>query len=280
MKPTSIIFLILSIILIATGVGLCFVAENMSTEQEIELYTQSIDENDNNIDRYELENADLSRISLILKKADVNIITNSDETYIELINFSKNTYEFLLNLKTVSVDDTINLLSLLNFAEGGFKFEGLRYFLTPDMYKDKQKVVNIYLKNDNSLKVIDIKIGEGDLKIDNLIPLIDYTISVEKGNTDFYKIRSSSVFNLDIGEGNVKFTDTIIMNANVKINQGDFNLQTKDYIHQTYNLTTTMGKIFYGDDEKYGTFYQDLPIATTKTKVEIGTGDINIKISE
>ena len=276
MKPTSIIFLILSIILIATGVGLCFVAENMSTEQEIELYTQSTDENDNNIDRYELENADLSRISLTLKKANVNIITNSEETYIELVNFSKNTYEFSLNLKTVSVDDTINLLSMLNFAEGGFQFEGLRYFLTPDMYKNKQKSVNIYLKNDNSLKVIDIKIGEGNLMIDNLISRIDYTISIDKGNADFNKTRSGSIFNLDVGEGNVKFTDTIFVEAKVTVNKGDFNFYANNYMHQTFHLTTTLGKIFYGEEEKFGAFFQDLPIASTKTIVDIGTGDIII----
>ena len=280
MKPTSIIFLILSIILIATGVGLCFVAENMSTEQEIELYTQSVDENDNNIDRYELENADLSRISLTLKKANVNIITDSEETYIELVNFSKNTYEFSLNLKTVSVDDTINLLSMLNFAEGGFQFEGLRYFLTPDMYKNKQKSVNIYLKNDNSLKVIDIKIGEGNLVIDNLISRIDYTISINKGNAEFSKTRSGSIFDLDVNEGNVRFYDTIFVEAKVNINKGNFNFYANNYMHQTFNLTTTLGKIFYGEEEKFGAFFQELPIASTKTIVNIGTGDIIISPAE
>lgn len=277
MKPTSIIFLILSIILIATGIGLCFVAENMSSKEEIELYSQSIDEYENSIDRYDLNNAEISRISLILKKADVNIITtNADDSYIELINFSKNTYEFLLNLKTVSVDDTLSLVSLLNFAEGGFKFEGLRYFLTPDMYKDKQKTVNIYLPYENSLKVIDIKIGEGNLKIDNIISRVDYTINIEKGDIDLYRTRSSSVFMLNLGDGNVNLTDTIIINCNAKITNGNLIMNTANYTNQNYELTTSLGNVYFGGENMGGTYSQNLPISATNTLVYIGTGDITI----
>jgi len=280
MKPTSIIFLILSIILIATGVGLCFVAENMSSEQNIELYSQTVDENNNNIERYDLTNTDLSRISLTLSKANVTIINNSEETYVELVNFSKNTYEFLLNLTNVSLDDTINIMSLLNFAEGGFKFEGLRYFLTPDMYKDKPKEVNIYINDQNSLKVIDIDIGEGDLYIENVLGRIDYTLNVDKGNVDLIKSRSSSLFSLKVGKGNVKLFETIITNCNIDIGQGDLNMYTANYMHQTYNLLTSLGDITYGEESKGGSYAQDLPIAATKTTVIIGSGDININAGE
>jgi hypothetical protein len=280
MKPTSIIFLILSIILIATGVGLCFVAENMSSEQNIQLYSESIDENDNNVERYDLTNADLSRISLKLSKVNVNIINNADESYIELVNFSKNTYEFVLNLKTVSIDDTINIMSLLNFAESGFKFEGLRYFLTPDMYKDKPKEVNIYINDLNSLKVIDIDIDEGNLIIKDVVSRIDYTLNVNKGNVDLIKSRSSSVFSLKVGEGDVKLVETIITKCDIDIEKGDLNMYISNYTLQSYNLTAALGNITYGIESKGGTFLQELPIAATKTTAYIGTGDINIRMGE
>lgn len=282
MKPTSIIFLILSIILIAFGIGLCFVAENMSKTQEIDIYSQSVDEFENNVERYDLTMADISRISLTLEKANVNILTNSDsqESYIELINFSKNTYEFSLSLQTVSVDDTVSLLSILNFAEGGFKFEGLRYYLTLDKYKDKQKIVNIYVSETNELKVIDISIGEGNLLIGNIINRIDYTLNIEVGDVELHKIRSSSIFNLNVDRGNAELVETQISNCLIEIGTGDLTMSVANYSNQNYDIITSLGNIYFGEEGKGGAYSQTIPIASTKTIANIGTGDVYITNNE
>lgn len=280
MKPTSIIFLILSIILIAFGIGLCFVAENMSAAQDIELYSTSVDSDGNNVERYELENADISRISLILKNSNVNIISTSEESYIELVNYSKNTYEFSMNLKTVAIDDTVNLMSILNFAEGGFKFEGLRYFFTPDMYKDRQKAINIYIKEENSLKVIDITLGEGNLLIDSITTRIDYTLNIEQGNVEFNKIKSSTIFDLQVGDGDVKFQDTVVLSCNVSIKNGNFYMNVPNYKNQKYEISTALGQIKFGEEIMGGMFTLDIPIALTKTIVDIGAGDAFIDTYE
>ncbi|MCL2517859.1 MAG: DUF4097 domain-containing protein [Oscillospiraceae bacterium] len=277
MKPTSIIFLILSIILIACGFGLCFVANNVSRAQGIPIYAQTFDENNNSIERIDLNVMGITRISLTIKDADVFIINKAEESYIELVNFYKNTYDLKTNSKTIQLDDTINILSLLKFTENGFEFNGLRYYLIPDMYREKKKVVNIYIKEDEEIKIFDIDIKDGNLFMKDFVKRADYTVNVVKGDIYFDTIRTSSMFNLTLNEGKLTFQNCLINVINADINAGYcyFNTLSIDFVD--YNLTTPLGRIYYAGEDKGGTFNQFMPMASTKLNVNVNDGDIYIE---
>ena len=71
MKPTSVIFLIFSIILIASGVGVLFLAQSMADNENIALFSQSVDDDDNLIDTYDYTDDSIGHITLNLRDADI-----------------------------------------------------------------------------------------------------------------------------------------------------------------------------------------------------------------
>lgn len=280
MKPTSIIFLILSVVLIASGLGICFIAKNMAEAQGISLYSQSIDENDNIIDIIDLTNANVTRLSIKLKKGSVNIINHAEKSYIEMVNFAKNTYTYRMNARTVAISDSVEIMSVINFTENGFQFHGLRYYLTPSMYKTKEKIINIYLTTDEEVKVFDVDLSEGNLNMKNFTKRADYSINITKGNAEFEGVRTTSEFHLNVDEGNVVLLNTLISYCNVDINKGDLHFKVPNYKDQGYEIATSIGNIYYADEIIGNIYSHYLPISSTKLTVNIGTGDIYISKSE
>jgi len=253
------------------------VANNVSRAQDIPLYAQTFDENDNSIERIDLNVMGVTRISLTIKDADVYIINKAESSYIELVNFYKNTYDLKTNSKTIQLDDTINILSLLKFTENGFEFNGLRYYLIPDMYREKKKVVNIYIKEEEEVKIFDINITDGDLFMKDFTKRADYTINVGKGDIYLDTIRTNSIFNLSLIEGKLTFQNCIISEINAEVNIGNcyFNSLSLEYL--IFNLTAPLGKIYYAEEDKGEAFYQFFPMATNKLNININSGDIYIE---
>ena len=93
MKPTSIIFIIVTIILACAGVLMCISAENMAKDQGIALFKQEHDGNNNYVETYDdIDEASLKKLVISLKNADINVYGGAEKSRIELINFSDNSY--------------------------------------------------------------------------------------------------------------------------------------------------------------------------------------------
>ena len=129
MKPTSLIFLALSLILLVGGFMVCGVAKSMAKNQGIRIYDQEINKDGDSVYTYNIADDTVTKLALKFSGIDVHIRGSESESYIELKNFDANSYSTTLTGSTVTVDGTVGFMSsLIDMSGGGIRFKGLRYF--------------------------------------------------------------------------------------------------------------------------------------------------------
>ena len=84
MKPTSVIFLIVSVLLACLGVILCMTATSIANEQGIGLFDQVGDGDDNYVHYETFAEEELKKIVVRVSDVKVNVIGGAEESKIEL----------------------------------------------------------------------------------------------------------------------------------------------------------------------------------------------------
>jgi len=280
MRPTSVIFLIFSVILIASGVGVLFLAQSMAESDDIALFAQSLDENDNLVEIYDFTDQSIDRISLTLNGASVNVYGNSEKSYIELINFPKSTYDLSVSSKTINIDNTISLLSLVRIKENGLNFSGLRHYLNTGDYSDKPKTVNIYIKPEEEIKVYNFSISKGDVVIKDITNSADYSISIGSGSIEMSDIESRSTANLSVDSGNVAVNECFIENISILIDSGDIDYTMNSMENQIIDaIVREKGTITVNGKDRGSEYIYESDIDYMAVNAEVKSGNINIEAS-
>lgn len=276
MKPASIIFLVLALVLMACGTGLCFFARDMATRDNVELFTEEV-VGDDTVVRQELSEDNVSRFALTLKNCDVNIYGGAETSYIELINFPQNTYDLTVAAKTVTVDDTIGLLSIFNFTQNGFKFNGLRHYINIGQFiSDSPKSINIYLSSDSEVKVFDIKIDSGNLGLSDLRRRADYTIDIGEGSVTMANVSTTSTCSISIKKGDLSMSSQVMANLTAEVGTGNLDFLISYPSQQNYSLTAALGTITVMDKDCGSTYETSLPIASSSITARTDNGSITV----
>ena len=103
MKPTSVIFLIVSVLLACLGVILCMTATSIANEQGIGLFDQVGDGDDNYIHYETFVEEELKKIVVKVSDVKVNVIGGAEESKIELVNFPNNAYQIQAGRSTLQI---------------------------------------------------------------------------------------------------------------------------------------------------------------------------------
>ena len=129
MRPASVIFLVISVIIMAAGLGLCFFAQNKAEDEGIQLFESETADSGDTVETIDFaeEELEIGRIALTLSNCEVNV-SMSDRSYVELVNFETGHYVRGTSNQTLSIDDTINVRSILGFAQNA-EFKGIRQYL-------------------------------------------------------------------------------------------------------------------------------------------------------
>lgn len=280
MKPTSVIFLILSVVLIAGGAVTCITANKMAVANGIELFFQETDEYSNGIETHEFSETNTNKITLNLKDVNVNVTVNSEMSYIKLTNFSKNTFEYSISNKNLTVDDSINLYSLFQITTGGIGFNGLRHYIFFDRYKDKQKTVDVYIAKGDDIKQFDISVDSGIITISGITNQADFLLNVGDGVINMDNIKIISTVTAEIGNGDFNIdTASISGNIDIKVDKGNINAAIKSNSYRSYHLTTESGIINYFGEPKAKYFDVEPLNRTSSFNAEVKTGNIIIKLT-
>lgn len=209
MKPSSIIFLILSLILIIGGVVTCVIASAMAKGEDTPLFAQVKTPDGDLLYTCEYDPENLSRIELNINKATVNVYA-SDKDKIELLNFTEGSYSRGITNQAYVIDESFNLSQLFIFDQGGFSFNGLRQYFRNFSFKPKPKVVNVYIAAE-SIKSLSITLKEGTVNIDSVALAGDFNLKVTEGNINLKNIQTDSYVKLSgdsctakLEAGNVK----------------------------------------------------------------------------
>jgi len=206
MKPTSIIFIIISVLLACVGILLMVTATNMADTQGISLFTQTGDDDSNFTTVFELDDENAKKIILSLTDVDVKVIGHSKESKIEIVNFPEGTYEYTEGKTSVNLSDGTSITNIIDIDNLKINFNGFRDYLHYFKYKDKPRYVNIYLSDDCMTNVLNISTG-GDVSIESLELNLDYKIKVKEGNVTVDDVKTDSSIVIDsTDDSNINIT--------------------------------------------------------------------------
>ncbi len=302
MKPSSIIFLIISVLVIAAGCILCTIGSNMAAEQDVALFETDIAVIDGDIISTDTFDAsEINKIKMNLDEVHVYVTASeTGESYLELRNFQVGGYDYSIQNKMLLIDNETSLFSLMRIAEGNFSFDGLRHYLTYKAGANTEKSLYIYLADNAALNAFDITVRRGSVTVENLSVTADYNISLRAGDITLRNITTKSTVNLSanmgivtadglscrsgtavVGEGAADlYLTSIPMEIDISVMEGDIEC---GYATQTeYGLmidADAQGSVFYNGEEK-----TERPFAYTASPsaapqiFSAESGDINIFI--
>ena len=281
MKPTSYIFLALSLVLLFCGWFTCSVAESMADAKGIQLFEQSINESGDSVYIYNLTDESLSKLSLTFASVDINIIGSSDNSYVELINFDPYDYSTSRSGGSVNVDGTISgLASFIDSSGGGFRFKGLRYFFAKKP-QSSIKRVNVYISDVSELKSLSLSLKKGSVTFKNIGNSVDYNVNVSNGDVVFENVISDTVINVGINNGDLKVKKTECSTLNVNITKGNVYVDASNYLPEylSYDVKSTNGSIAYNlraiEEES---LMISTPVDIQKCLIKITGTDSNVQL--
>ncbi len=205
MKPASVIFLIVSAVVIAAGLILCSVGANLSKEQDIPLFVSDVSVVDGNLVRsVSVDAASINRVRMHIGDADIHIsASETGESYLEMYNFQVGTYDYSVQNKILLIDSETSIFSLMHIAEGNFRFNGLRHYLTYKSGGSTEKAVFLYLSDDAAINYFDISCDGGNVYVDGLSVSADYGITVKNGSLFIKDTTTASKAKLSVEKGDL-----------------------------------------------------------------------------
>ncbi len=280
MKPTSIIFLILAVIMTAAGVLTCRYAASSAEEQGIALYGESGTEVDGALVFTYEDTQEINRLDLKLHDVDVRIHTNSDVTAIELRGFEANDFDLSLTNKALMLNNYASILSLLRIAESGVSFDGFRHYLKGDLFADEEaeRSVDIYISSDRKLTKYSAELENGDLEINNLRGKTDIELILTgEGSLTMNKVRTTSVIKASVEHGDINCDGINFGSADFDITgEGDFNFIYLNMQARSYQLEAKNGEVINEDTDFGGLPELYIPENPPPLDVYVEKGDIKI----
>lgn len=178
MKPTSIVFLVIAVLLILGGVILCITAENIAETDGYVLFNRT--EDGSSYRQYDFSGKPVTKISLVVEDAEIYIYGGAEKSYIEFFNFREGLYTFSTSGTIIALDEIPDIESLLDFNTT-FSFGGIRQFLVGNKSAGGPRRVNIYLDDlTENLKVIAVDAKNCSVHVDSLDLKCDITVAAEE----------------------------------------------------------------------------------------------------
>ncbi len=278
MKKTSVFFLVFALILIIAGLIIRGCAIKQAEKENIKLFKQELTKENDLVETVVFSPENINKININLNDTDINIIGNSDKCYVELINFNALEYSTYTNNRVLTIENDF-ISTIIGRAEGGnINFNGVRDYLRFEKH-NKDKKINIHLTSDAVIKIFDISIDDGNIKISDISTESDYIISVDKGNVNFNNTPEISLIEAKIKKGNIKLDNCYLTNAKLQVENGNLDFSTPSNLIYNYDIKAETGDIKLNDETHKGV-YVYAPENTTFNgylKATVGVGNISIK---
>lgn len=284
MKPTSLIFLALSIVLLFCGWFTCSMAETMADAQGIEIFEQNKDKKGDIVYVYNLSDAKLSKLDLVFENVNVNIVGSSKDSYVELKNFEPYNYATTRSGSNVTVDGTVSgLTSFIDMSGGGIRFKGLRYFFADKPSASRASSVTIYLSDASDIKTLNISLKKGTVTVKDVYNPIDYNINVSAGNVNIDTVVTESVINMSVSGGEINVTNSECTTINANISGGTVNINSDRYAAEllSYNVKTENSTLNYnGTAIADGQLKITTPTEVQKCLIKIDAKDSSVQLTD
>ncbi len=297
MKPTSVIFLIISVLLVIAGLITVGVANKIAVSEGIVLIENA--DAEDSVLTYDYSSDNVAKIAVNVNSAEINIIGGAAKSYVELVNFFEGTYDLSCQNRILTVSDMSDISTMEGFGSFITGFKGLRSLVNHYNARDLEKVINIYINSAYPINVADCTVENGNVNISSAYHTADYIIDIGTGDLTMVSVETGSKVAAVIKEGgitmdNCRITDFSAdiekgsVNASAKMSNVDADIDEGDFTYYTgeplgvmgYAMTCVAGNITI-NGENYGGYRVEENASTeNKLDVSVGTGNIIITSRE
>ena len=197
MNPTSIIFIIVTVILACAGVLMCISANDMARKEGISLFDQHGDSENNFTQTFDIDEASLKKIVVNLGDVDVNVYGGAEKSHIDLINFTDGSYNLTSSKTQLTLSDIDGISGLINLDTFKINFNGFRNYLNYWKYRGRERTVNLYLDSSTSVIFIDLQTKTGNITLSDVDADCDYKLAAAKGDITLKNISTGSTVTVD-----------------------------------------------------------------------------------
>ena len=274
MKPTSIIFLVLSVILIATGYISMEMATTLAENDGVGLYaSDTLDEDGNRLSTVLYNSNDYDKIEVNVSDATV-YLCKGDEEKVIFKNYTEGSHTEIKSGASYIISDNFSAIDMITSGKFNLTFKGLRHYWHDREILSRPKEVYVYTTENTVLNSIELRLGKGTVKISDYEAAFDVMAYVENGTIEAKNSKAPS-FNLSGASCTVNATDLVserfhsdVDNGIVKMNSCDVNSLTKIRIKETgevgvkvdgseseYNIVAYASKKVFINGNDMGTQY-------------------------
>ena len=233
MKLSSWIFLVISALMIVSGVFLCnYARSNAPSDEAIDGYTTS--EDGQSFLELDYSKQRVATISLNLKGCDVEIRGGSKEAKVELIGFKPNSYIANVTNKTIKVSNQLSIMDYFSLDGSGVAFAGVWRTLLSFMGEQKEETpqVLVYIPADQDIKQFNLTFDNCTVNMVNLTGKTEYSIVSNKSKIDINTL-SASIVDASCDDTEISAVSTTIDHLTYDMAGGSFlasGLVTEDIV--------------------------------------------------
>lgn len=311
MKMSSWIFLVISGLLIISGIFLCnYARDKAPSDAAIDGYTTS--EDGQSFAELDYSEQRISNITLDLSDCNVEVRGGADEAKVELIGFKPNSYIGNVTNKTIKVSNQISIMDYFSLDGSGVSFAGVwrtLLSLTGDQEETEPTVI-VYVPEDQAIKQYNLTFTNCNVSVVNISGKSEINLDATSSTVGLNKISASlldltcddtelSVLNAtadhvtcELGGGNTILRELVTQDIIFSGKEGSVNLIKADFaelemkmtqcelsLETVYNQGSYVRKIEIEDGEVY---LGSLLLGNEDESAEdaVAPGKITIKLEE
>jgi len=260
-KPTSIVFLVVAVLLIIGGMITCSVAKNIAETDGYSLFHET--EDGTSYRQYEFDGKPVTKIDLAVEDAEICIYGDSETSYIELFNFREGLYTFSTSGTIIALDQIPDIESLMDFS-GGFSFGGIRQFFHGKTDTDAKRRVNVYLSAlTDDLKVIAIDAQNCTVSLDSLSTQCDISVNGNSLSITAKDMHTTSALNVTAESAAVTLDNATVNAFTLEAKTGD--IRANAFSFKSFDCTLEEGS---------AAISTLLPLQRYEVNVSAGTGAV------
>lgn len=233
MRPASIIFLIISLILIITGSVICGRATKRAKADNFDLTEQQTDKDGNSIRTYPLtkteeDDTEILKLSVKLKDVDVVIEGGKESSYVEVQNKGAifNCYK---SNKVMTVSNIFDLAEMIESSGSNFEFNGIRKYMDFSVFELKETKVFIYLSNSDPLKQIELQLENCSATMKNIDSSVDIISEAKNANLTLQEIKTDSHIQIKAEGSTITATDLLFAGMKAECTNCKLTLDETNY---------------------------------------------------
>lgn len=256
MKMSSWIFLVISGLLIISGLFLCnYARDKAPSDAAIDGYTTS--EDGQSFAELDYSEQRISNITLELKDCNVELRGGADEAKVELIGFKPNSYIGNVTNKTIKISNQISILDYFSLDGSGVSFAGVwRTLLSMmDDQEETEPTVIVYVPEDQAIKQYNLTFTNCNVSVVNITGQSEINLTSTSSTVGMNKISASlldltcddtelSVLNTtadhvtcELGGGNTVLRELVTQDIIISGKEGTVNLIKADFAELEMKMT-------------------------------------------